>query len=78
MNLNFGVSAKVNNDQNSSENSEQLPVQAQLKIAMKTDMPSSLGRYSKCTIAKPEKVDFYSQCFPQEGKYVNIEGPEFV
>jgi hypothetical protein len=36
------------------------------------------NRYSKCTIAKPEKVDFYSQCFPEEGKYVNIEGPEFV
>ena len=42
---------------------------------MKPDLP---GRYSKCTIAKPEKVDFYSQCFPQEGKYVNIDGPEFI
>jgi hypothetical protein len=37
-----------------------------------------IDRYANCKLAKPEKVAFYSECFPEEGKFVNIEGPEYI
>ena len=37
--------------------------------------------YKYCEIAKPDKIEFYKNCFPSEKNvnhlYVNIEGPEF-
>lgn len=69
------MTSKTNKD-DSSGSDNIIAQQAQLKINMKNNEP--ICRYSKCSIAKPEKVDFYSECFPPEGKFVNIEGPEFV